>query len=645
MTADSSTSTAKLQKQLSDPASKIIITTIQKLAIFIKKNKTHEIYNKEVVIIFDECHRSQFGDMHQAITKTFKKYYIFGFTGTPIQAANREGISSNNLLTPTTAQTFGDELHSYTIVDAINDNNVLPFRVDYHDTIKAREDIKDEKVRDIDRKGALEAPERISKISNYILEHFNQKTYRGEKTYVYKDSYLSGFNSIFAVASIKMAQLYYNELKKLMAENPAKSLKIAVIYSYAPNNPEDPEGIPDEENSEDTSQLSGSERDFLDRAIQDYNKIFNTNFDTSGEKFQNYYKDVSYRMKNRELDLLIVVNMFLTGFDATTLNTLWVDKNLKMHGLIQAFSRTNRILNSIKTFGNIVCFRSLEKEVEQAVSIFGNKQQGGLILLKGFNDYYFGYDDKDKGKHFDGYCELIEKLMQDFPINKTQIIGEDSQKEFIKLFGRILKMRNLLASFDEFEGKEIIDPRVFQDYTGRYQDLHDEWKKHSSETHSKDITNDVVFEIELVKQIEVNIDYILSMVEQYREKNGQDKEVMGANIMRAIDASPSLRSKRQLIEKLIAQINIEWNDFVDQKREEDLDRIISDEKLKVKETRKFIEKSFDAGEIPECGTGINEILPPISILSPERKEKKQNVIRKLKLFFDIFWGIGRKFLA
>ena len=388
--ANSNTSTAVLKKQLESDNAKIIITTIQKMATFIKKNAGHTVFDKRVVIIFDECHRSQFGDMHLAITKFFKKYHLFGFTGTPIFAANA-GVSKKPTLR-TTEQAFGDKLHTYTIVDAINDKNVLPFRVDYIKTMDMEPDIDDKEVWDINREKAFLAPERIRLVTEYILNRFDQKTYRGDKTYSYnvlqniaevasangkqaieeikRKQRISGFNSIFAVSSVDAAKLYYAEFKKQMEEDPTKKLKIAVIYSYGANE-EESDGILDEENSEDTSALDATSRDFLEAAIGDYNATFHTNYDTSSDKFQNYYKDVSLRMKNKELDLLIVVNMFLTGFDATTLNTLWVDKNLKMHGLIQAYSRTNRILNSIKTFGNIVCFRNLQKRTDDAISLFG----------------------------------------------------------------------------------------------------------------------------------------------------------------------------------------------------------------------------------------------------------------------------------
>ena len=493
--ANSNTSTTVLKRQLEDPDCHIIITTIQKLATFIKKNNTHDVYDKRVVIIFDECHRSQFGDMHTAIVKKFKKYHLFGFTGTPIFALNSGASKNPNLRT--TAQAFGDQLHSYTIVDAINDKNVLPFRVDYIKTMDKEEDIEDVKVWDIDREKAYLSPKRISLVTSYILDHFNQKTYRNEKTYSYnvltnitevaetkkreqaqekkEKRRVSGFNSIFAVSSVLAAKLYYEEFIKQMTERPDRTLKIAVIYSYGANE-EDPDGILDEENPEDTSALDSTARDFLEKAISDYNKQFNTNYDTSSDKFQSYYKDVSLRMKNKELDILIVVNMFLTGFDATTLNTLWVDKNLKMHGLIQAYSRTNRILNSIKTFGNIVCFRALHKRTDAAISLFGDKEAGGVVTLKSFDDYYNGYEDS-KGKRVDGYADMIDNLLKEFPLDEPQIVGEEKQKEFIALLGSILRMRNLLVSFDEFEGKEIISERDFQDYLGRYQDLRDEWNE------------------------------------------------------------------------------------------------------------------------------------------------------------------------
>ena len=663
-TANSNTSTAVLKRQLEDDNARIIITTIQKLATFIKKNAGHSVFDKRVVIIFDECHRSQFGDMHQAITKYFKKYHLFGFTGTPIFAVNA-GVSKNPTLR-TTEQAFGDQLHAYTIVDAINDKNVLPFRVDYIKTMDAEPDIDDKEVWDINREKAFLAPERIRLVTDYILTHFDQKTYRGDKTYTYsvlqnitevasagskqqieetkQKQRVSGFNSIFAVSSVDAAKLYYAEFHRQMAENPQKRLKVAVIYNYGANE-EETDGILDEENPEDTSALDQSSRDFLDAAIRDYNGMFHTNYSTDGDKFQNYYKDVSLRMKNKELDLLIVVNMFLTGFDATTLNTLWVDKNLKMHGLIQAYSRTNRILNSIKVFGNIVCFRNLQKRTDDAISLFGDKEAGGIVLMRGYKDYYFGYEDAD-GKYHPGYQDMIEELTTKFPLTEERITGEQRQKEFIVLFGAILRMRNLLTSFDEFAGSEILSERDFQDYLGRYQDLRDEWKNRKPSGEKEDITDDIVFEIELIKQIEINIDYILLLVQKYHDSHCDDKEVL-ITIRKAVDASPELRSKKALIETFIAGINdvsdvmLEWRTFVAEEKERQLVAIIQEENLKDDETRRFMESSFRDGSVKTTGTDIDRLMPPISRFGGgNRAEKKQTIIEKLKGFFDRFFGIG-----
>ena len=662
--ANSNTSTAVLKRQLEDDNARIIITTIQKLATFIKKNAGHSVFDKRVVIIFDECHRSQFGDMHQAITKYFKKYNIFGFTGTPIFAVNA-GVSNNPTLR-TTEQAFGDQLHAYTIVDAINDKNVLPFRVDYIKTMDAEPDIDDKEVWDINREKAFLAPERIRLVTDYILTHLDQKTYRGDKTYTYsvlqniaevasagskqqieeikQKQRVSGFNSIFAVSSVDAAKLYYAEFQRQMAENPQKRLKVAVIYSYGANE-EETDGILDEENPEDTSALDQSSRDFLDAAIRDYNGMFHTNYSTDGDKFQNYYKDVSLRMKNKELDLLIVVNMFLTGFDATTLNTLWVDKNLKMHGLIQAYSRTNRILNSIKVFGNIVCFRNLQKRTDDAISLFGDKEAGGIVLMRSYKDYYFGYEDAD-GKYHPGYQDMIEELTTKFPPTEERITGEQRQKEFIVLFGAILRMRNLLTSFDEFAGSEILSERDFQDYLGRYQDLRDEWKNRKPGGEKEDITDDIVFEIELIKQIEINIDYILLLVQKYHDSHCDDKEVL-ITIRKAVDASPELRSKKALIETFIAGINdvsdvmLEWRTFVAEEKERQLVAIIQEENLKDDETRRFMESSFRDGSVKTTGTDIDRLMPPISRFGGgNRAEKKQTIIEKLKGFFDRFFGIG-----
>ena len=659
--ANSNTSTAILKRQLEDPDAHIIITTIQKLATFIKKNPGHEVYQRHVVIIFDECHRSQFGDMHTAIVKSFKKYHLFGFTGTPIFTANAGAVRHPQFFT--TEQTFGDQLHTYTIVDAINDKNVLPFRVDYIKTMDADENMEDEEVWDIDREKAFMAPQRIELVTKYILDHFDQKTYRGDKSYLFsaltnisevasaahgaveeirQKQRVSGFNSILAVASVPLARLYYQEFKKQMAADPTKKLRVATIFSYGANEAES-DGLLDEENSEDTIGLDQTSRDFLDGAIRDYNAMFHTNYSTDGDRFQSYYKDVSLRMKNKELDLLIVVNMFLTGFDATTLNTLWVDKSLKMHGLIQAFSRTNRILNSIKTFGNIVCFRNLQKRVDAAISLFGDKDAGGIVVLQKFADYYYGYTDAEGNKH-PGYVDIVNDLKAKFPLDQP-IIGEQNQKDFVSLFGALLRMRNLLVSFDEFAGKELISERDMQDYLGRYQDIRDEWKNRPR-SEKEDITDDVVFEVELMRQIEINIDYILLLVKKYHDSHCQDKEVL-ITIQKAVDASPELRSKKDLIETFIAGINDvedvlnEWHVYIADAREKELTAIIEEEKLKDEETRRFIDNAFRDGEIKTTGTEITALLPPVSRFGGgNREQKKQTVIDKLKAFFERFFGIS-----
>lgn len=662
--ANSNTKTSILEKQLKDDNCRIIITTIQKLSTFIKKYKNHEALTKHVVIIFDECHRSQFGDMHAAIVKNFKKYHIFGFTGTPIFASNTGSVKNPQFFT--TAQTFGDQLHTYTIVDAINDKNVLPFKVDYIKTMDMDEDMKDEDIYDIDREKIYMAPERISKVSEYILKNFDTKTYRGQAYYNFNTltnikevasaergkieeikmkQRVNGFNSIFAVASVQMAKLYYQEFKKQISQDPTKDLRIAVIYSYGAN--EDvADGILDEENPEDTTSLDQSSRDFLEGAIQDYNAMFHTNYDTSSDKFQNYYKDVSLRMKNKELDMLIVVNMFLTGFDATTLNTLWVDKNLKAHGLIQAFSRTNRILNSVKTFGNIVCFRNLQKRVDDAVSLFGDKDAGGIVLLRSFDFYYYG-SKKDDGKDVIGYVDMINDLESKFPLSVPQIIGEQNQKDFVKLFGQILKMRNLLSCFDEFEGKGLISDRDLQDYISRYQDLRDEWRNNHKKEKATDVSDDIVFETELLKQIEINIDYILMLVQKYHDTHCTDKEVL-ITIQKAVDSSPELRSKKRLIETFIAGVNdiddiyIEWKRYVAEQKEQDLVQIITEENLKPEETRKFIENSFRDGEIKTIGLDIDAIMPPVRRFgggANNRATKKQTIIAKLQQFFEKYFGL------
>ena len=597
--ANSNTSTAILKRQLEDPAARIIITTIQKLSVFIGHHAEHPVFQQKIVIIFDECHRSQFG-------------------ATPIFAKN--AVSGGKPDLRTTAQAFGEQLHTYTIVDAINDKNVLPFRIEYIRTIKEKEEIENSMVWDIAREEALAHKRRIANIVAYILRHFNQKTKRSAKSYefhavtnvgevasagrrnkvkeVKQRTRLTGFNSIFAVSSIETAKMYYAEFKRQMAELPsAQSLKVATIYSFGVN--EDADDFIIDENPEDTSGLDRSSRDFLESAIEDYNAMFSTSYDTSSDKFQNYYKDVSLRMKNRELDLLIVVNMFLTGFDATTLNTLWVDKNLRMHGLLQAYSRTNRILNSIKTFGNIVCFRNLETATNESLALFGDKEAAGIVLLKTFDEYYNGYTQSDK--EIRGYAELVAELQSKYPVGE-QIVGEQNKKNFVWLYGAILKLRNILSTFDAFAGREILSERDVQDYHSAYIDLYNEFRPQKHE--AEHINEDLVFEMELIKQVEINIDYILSLIRKYHQEHLQDKEII-VLIRKAIDSSVDLRNKKELIERFIesltpdSDVDEDWLAYVEEQRRAD-----------------------------------SRFTP-----TGDRTKKREAVIERLTAFFNRFWSI------
>lgn len=666
--ADGNSSTAVLQRQLENRDKsggyhdyRIIVTTIQKLSIFVQKNKNHPVFQQRVVIIFDECHRSNFGEMHTAITKNFKKYHLFGFTGTPIFAQNAG--TGGDLRLKTTQQAFGDKLHTYTIVDAINDENVLPFRIDYVNTIKEKTGIADEQISAIDREKAMASPERVSQVVKYIIDHFDQKTKRssyysfrvlddihkvasakkGASVSEHKtEQKLNGFNAMFTVASIPMAKAYYNEFKKQQADLPeSQRLKIATIYSYSANE-EDIDGILAEENPESTTQLDQQSRDFLEGAIKDYNQMFATNYDTSGDKFQNYYKDLSLRMKNRQVDLLIVVNMFLTGFDATTLNTLFVDKNLKQHGLIQAFSRTNRILNSVKTFGNIVCFRDLQQATDDAIALFGDKDASSIVVLKDFWSYYNGYDNKD-GKHCYGYSELVDQLKSEFPEGRP-VLGEDAEKRFVALFGSLLKSINILSTFDQYEGREELSDRQLQDYQSHYLDLRDKWRRRKPGD-KENINDDLIFETELIRQVEINIDYILLLVQKYHDTNCTDKEIL-VNISKAIGSSLQLRSKKELIESFISSVNAGtdvdrgWREYVQRRKAEDLNEIIESEHLKPEETEKFIESSFRDGQVRTTGTDIDKILPPMSRFGGgNRQEKKKSVIEKIQSFFERYFGL------
>lgn len=628
--ANSNTNTAVLKKQLEDKDSKIIITTIQKLSRYIKQNKNSEVPKRRTVLIFDECHRSQFGDMHREIRKAFSNYNLFGFTGTPIFAANSTAGGDPNLRT--TEQAFGDKLHTYTIVDAIRDKNVLPFRVDYVNTVKLPEDLKDRQVRAIDTEKALLAPERIKKIVDYVVEHFDQKTRRNE-SYSLQDRRVNGFNSIFATQSIEAAKRYYLAFKDSQSALPESDrLKIATIFSYAANE-EDPDGLLAEEGFE-TGELDKSSRDFLESAIDDYNQMFGTNYDTGSDGFEGYYKDLTKKLKAREVDLVIVVNMFLTGFDATTLNTLWVDKNLRQHGLLQAFSRTNRILNRVKTYGNIVCFRDLETQTTEAISLFGNKEAGGIVLLKPFGAYYSEYE------------ELVEHLLSRFAPGELPV-SENEQKEFINLYNSILRLANILSSFDEFENAAILSPAQQQDFRSTYLELKNIIQPR---VEKEPILDDVVFELELVKQVEINVDFILMLVKSLQEKAGDstaNKEIRVA-IERAVDSSLSLRSKKDLIQKFVDDITVDtnvesyWSKFISEQKRMELEQIIEDERLEVARAHILMEQAFKTGELRLEGTSISRMLPAINMFSPSNDYgiQKQRVFERLSAFFERFHLLG-----
>ena len=677
--ANSNTSARVLQRQMKDDNCHIIITTIQKLSnlmkpgIYDKDEKLREILQKEnIVLIFDECHRSQFGDMHKLIVKRVKKYMMFGFTGTPIKAQNASASSKYQ----TTAQLFGGEpdedgrptmpLHTYTIINAIGDNNVLRFHVDYDSTMKMKNDVERKQVWGINTEEALHDPRRISIVTRYILERFGEKTKQEDEAYAMskllnvqevvksktaeekKHTYKTkGFNSIFAVDSVKAAIMYYNEFKKQLAEPGTPNLRIATIYTYSANEAEEDEwGFEDDENPEGTEGMDLQSRDALEEAIKDYNEMFGCNYSTDGDNFQSYYKDVSLRMKNKEIDILIVVGMFLTGFDAKTLNTLWVDKNLKLHGLLQAYSRTNRILNSVKDCGNIVCFRNLKEATDESLRIFGDPNAKGMVFMKSYDEYYSeGYYDV-KGKYHEPYTELIARLLREFPLEQMgNIIDEEKKKDFIRLLGEILRLRNVLSVFDAFDDNaKIISEMDYQDYKGWYYTYYEEFRKPNNNS-KETINDDIIFEIELVRHDQINIHYILQLIQQYHDTDCQDKEII-VQIKKQIDASPDMRDKRELIEKFIDQmtpekgtdVGEEWNEYIEREKKAELDAIISEEHLKPAETTAFMERAFIDGYVTETGTGIAKILPPVNPFLPESGEKKQTVLEKLKVYLMKFLG-------
>ncbi|EPV9389771.1 type I restriction endonuclease subunit R [Campylobacter upsaliensis] len=631
--ATGSKSTKELQSRLNstDKNHKIIITTIQKLSRFIAQaEKDHTIFNEHIVMIFDECHRSQFGQMQKDIAKAFKKLYLFGFTGTPIFAANALGFE-------TTQRVFGECLHRYTIIHAIRDHNVLPFRVSYHTTAKLKsQPIQDEQVPAIDTEEILLAKERISHITRYILDHFTTHTKRNAKSYNLNGKHTKGFNALFATQSIPMAMRYYEEFQAQQASLPeSQRLKIGIIYSYAPNDELE------EENSEDTTALPKSQRDFLDAAISDYNAIFACRFDSSADNFQNYYKDFSLKLKNRELDLAIVVNMFLTGFDATTLNTLYVDKSLRYHGLLQAYSRTNRILNSVKSFGNIIAFRDLQKNTDDALALFSDENAKGIVFLRSLEEYLQGYTD-EKGQKHKGYNELTKELTDKFPLEsfRQATLKTSDKKHFLALFGELLKLRNILEIFDNFS--DPLNERDKQDYQSHYISTYEELRKDKDDKESN--LDEVEFEVELLAQVEVSIEYILELIAKYHKDQATNYEP----ILKLLDSSLSLRSKKELflrfIDSLHTQSNVEkdFSAYIKTHKNNALQDIINALNLDPKKTKEFMQDSFERGELRDYGRAFGEILPPSPLFgkgAEQTHKVREKALEKLQAFFELFKGL------
>ncbi|EPY3603365.1 type I restriction endonuclease subunit R [Campylobacter upsaliensis] len=630
--ATGSKSTKELQSRLNstDKNHKIIITTIQKLSRFIAQaEKDHTIFNEHIVMIFDECHRSQFGQMQKDIAKAFKKLYLFGFTGTPIFAANALGFE-------TTQRVFGECLHRYTIIHAIRDHNVLPFRVSYHTTAKLKsQPIQDEQVPAIDTEEILLAKERISHITRYILEHFTTQTKRSS-TYTINGKHTKGFNALFATQSIPMAMRYYEEFQSQQASLPeSQRLKVGIIYSYAPNDEQE------EESSEDTTSLPKSQRDFLDATINDYNAIFACRFDSSADNFHNYHKDFSLKLKNRELDLAIVVNMFLTGFDATTLNTLYVDKSLRYHGLLQAYSRTNRILNSVKSFGNIIAFRDLQRNTDDALALFSDENAKGIVFLRSLEEYLHGYTD-EKGQKHKGYNELTKELTDKFPLEsfRQATLKQSDKKHFLALFGELLKLRNILENFDNFS--DPLNERDKQDYQSHYISTYEELRKDKDDKESN--LDEVEFEVELLAQVEVSIEYILELIAKYHKDQATNYEP----ILKLLDSSLSLRSKKELflrfIDSLHTQSNVEkdFRAYIKTHKNNALQDIINALNLDPKKTKEFMQDSFERGELRDYGRAFGEILPPSPLFGKgaEQTHKiREKALEKLQAFFELFKGL------
>ena len=640
--------TKELKRSIEKQDNKIVVTTIQKLNEFVKKNPSHEIYDKHCVIIYDECHRSQFGDAQKNIRKSFKNYYQFGFTGTPI-------FPENALGSDTTAGIFGAQLHSYVITDAIRDKKVLKFKVDYNDIrakFKAAEtETDDKKLKELEKRMLLH-PERISKIVEYILKVYNTKTHRNEY-YNIKQKRLNGFNAMFAVQSVEAAKLYYEEFQKQQENLPEeKRLKVATIYSFAANEERNAIGdIPDE--NFEPSAMESTAKEFLDKVISDYNDYFKTNFSTNGNEFQNYYKDLSKKVKDKKIDILIVVGMFLTGFDAPTLNTLFVDKNLRYHGLIQAFSRTNRILNKVKTFGNIVCFRDLEKATKNAIKTFGDENSVNIILEKSYNDYIKGFKDEETGKSVKGYIDLCNEIVKKFP-KPVEIEKNQDKKEFAELFGELLKTENILKNFDEFENFEkIISDRQMQDMKSVYVDICEEirnaGKDDQNNSNEQGIDfSDIEFQIDLLRTDEINLDYILELILE-KTKEHDDIETLKSEIRRIIRTSLGTRAKENLVINFINKTDLKklknngeildaFYKYAKEEKKEKIDELVKDENLK-EDSRRFIEKSINKGFVDYAGSELDSILPPTSRRKGAREVKKQSVLEKIRKMVEIFIGI------
>ena len=671
-----SDSTAGLKQNIEKDDNKIIVTTIQKLNNLMKSENDLAIFNKHVVFIFDECHRSQFGEAQKNLSKKFKKYYQFGFTGTPIFPENALGAE-------TTSSVFGTELHSYVITDAIRDEKVLKFKVDYNDVrpqFKALESETDEKkLSAFETKQALLHPIRINEISRYILNKFNQKTHRMQVG-------AKGFNAMFAVSSVDAAKLYYEAFKNLQKDKE-RPLKVATIFSFAANELQDAIGDIEDETFE-PSAMDSSAKEFLSSAINDYNIMFKTSYGVDSKEFQNYYRDLAKRVKSKEIDLLIVVGMFLTGFDAPTLNTLFVDKNLRYHGLMQAFSRTNRIYDATKTFGNIVTFRDLEKATIDAITLFGDKNTKNVVLEKSYTEYMQGFTDITSGEARRGYIDITLELQQKFP-NPEAIEKDKDKKEFAKLFGEYLKAENILQNYDEFAGLKAIQDldvndeqavkefkekhylndedfnkmqdikipsqRIIQDYKSTYNDIR-EWIRREKNSKDKEESaidwNDIVFEIDLLKSQEINLDYILELIFDHNKKVKNKSELV-EEVRRVIRASLGNRAKESLVVDFINQTNLdeildkasvldEFYKFAQKEQQKEVDELIIDENLNEDAAKRYITTSLKREYASENGTELNAILPKMSPLNSQYLTKKQTVFQKIAMFVEKFKGVGGK---